>query len=46
LPHHYMGEWAARRLIARSRAEDSTGIVSHLAECPLVERGSVAPPSF
>ncbi|TQJ34656.1 LacI family DNA-binding transcriptional regulator [Arthrobacter sp. SLBN-122] len=43
LPHHEMGDWAARRLIGRSQeAREPRDPVSHLAHCPLVERGSVA----
>lgn len=46
LPHNFMGDWAARQLIARSRAKDPEGPISHLAQCPIVERGSVAAPPF
>ncbi|MBP2412001.1 LacI family transcriptional regulator [Arthrobacter stackebrandtii] len=46
LPHYAMGDWAARCLIRRSQhSQESIQPVSYLAACPLVERGSVAPPA-
>jgi LacI family transcriptional regulator len=44
LPHYEMGAWAADTLIRRIEAPDSPPEQS-LLPCPLVERGSVAPPS-
>lgn len=45
LPHRDMGTWAARQAITRLRGEAPSGPVSTQMACPLVERGSVAPPN-
>ncbi len=45
LPHREMGVWAARRAVARIRGElDGVPTEGVLMPCPLVVRGSVAPP--
>ena len=46
LPHRDMGTWAARQAIARLRGEEAPGPLSIQMPCPLVERGSVAPPTL
>ena len=43
LPHYDMGAWAADTLVRRIEAPD-TPAEQTLLGCPLVERGSVAPP--
>ncbi|WP_229661825.1 LacI family DNA-binding transcriptional regulator [Phycicoccus endophyticus] len=45
LPHDAMGEWAARRVIARIRGETDDAPVVERIPCGLVERSTVAPPA-
>lgn len=45
LPHREMGVWAAEQTISRIRGEATGAPVHRLVPCPIVERGSVAPPS-
>ena len=44
LPHHEMGVWAAQQAIARIGTTAPAIPAQRLMPCPLVERGSVAPP--
>jgi LacI family transcriptional regulator len=44
LPHEAMGRWAVERLVA-SIEDPGAPPRQHLMPCPLVERGSVAPPT-
>lgn len=47
LPHRAMGEWAAGRILDRLAAADPTArpeARGYRVPCPLVERGSIAPP--
>ncbi|MFT4124751.1 MAG: LacI family DNA-binding transcriptional regulator [Gordonia sp. (in: high G+C Gram-positive bacteria)] len=45
LPHYRMGQWGARRLLDEIETPDAPHVPELLlAECPLVRRGSVAPP--
>ncbi|WP_052668201.1 LacI family DNA-binding transcriptional regulator [Nitriliruptor alkaliphilus] len=43
LPHEEMGRWAVEQLVRLIDGEDGPP-VQHLMPCPIVERGSVAPP--
>lgn len=45
LPHREMGEWASRRAIHRLNTPAVSTPDGQLMPCPVVERGSVAPPS-
>jgi LacI family transcriptional regulator len=44
LPHYEMGVWAVEALIQQIEDGDQPGVEQALMACPLVERGSVAPP--
>lgn len=44
LPHFEMGAWAARRVLDRLHAKQDLPPAIERIACPLVERGSVAPP--
>lgn len=46
LPHHEMGRWAVRTLLTQIEAGPHHVAPTHaLLPCPLIRRGSVAPPS-
>lgn len=47
LPHRVMGEWAAERILDRLAADEPEArpaFRGYRVPCPLVERGSIAPP--
>jgi LacI family transcriptional regulator len=44
LPHYEMGVWAVETLIEQIEDGGQTAVEQALMACPLVERGSVAPP--
>ncbi|WP_309066153.1 LacI family DNA-binding transcriptional regulator [Microbacterium sp.] len=44
LPHYAMGAWAARRAIERLHGDAQGPAIGVTVPCPLIERGSVAPP--
>jgi len=45
LPHFEMGRWAIRTLLGQIEAPEPVPAVHAVLPCPLVRRGSVAPPS-
>lgn len=44
LPHYGMGRWAVNRLLDETENPDDVEPVQMMFDCPMVQRGSVAPP--
>lgn len=44
LPHYGMGRWAVTRLLDEIEGPEEKGPVHMMFDCPLVRRGSIAPP--
>jgi LacI family transcriptional regulator len=44
LPHYGMGRWAVTRLLNEIEGPEDTEPVQMMFDCPLIQRGSVAPP--
>ncbi|WP_311770480.1 LacI family DNA-binding transcriptional regulator [Arthrobacter sp. AZCC_0090] len=44
LPHYDMGRWAVKQLLNEIEKPDDVEPVQMMFDCPLVQRGSVAPP--
>ena len=44
LPHYEMGSWAVGRLLDEIEGKTAPGVLHMKLDCPLIERGSIAPP--